>query len=271
MYGLNGDKTVPFKDPSTGEPLRTSKIEYKFVKQAFIKAYIKAWQKMCGAVVKLVPLNFNVGNDKFTITSIEEDIVKYKKESPFEQECIRKTWDCLWESGKFVIPTGPQPGQSVQQAISQWIYDNIESCKQEDFDNGWNNIIDKLQKGEDVIVQKKVSGAKQYKLSLCGEATDIVLVLSEGNKNRARIKDCYENNKKSVGVEYGIVECLNKYGCSNFDEAWDRLVEDVKRSSSIVKDSVIASMSGHAEGSKAFNRYRAVTEELKNNAIKALE
>ena len=38
-----------------------------------------------------------------------------------------------------------------------------------------------------------------------------------------------------------------------------------------VKDSVIASMSGHAEGSKAFNRYRAVTEELKNNAIKALE
>ena len=41
MYGLNGDKTVSFKDPSTGEPLRTSKIEYKFVKQAFIKAYIK--------------------------------------------------------------------------------------------------------------------------------------------------------------------------------------------------------------------------------------
>lgn len=38
-----------------------------------------------------------------------------------------------------------------------------------------------------------------------------------------------------------------------------------------VKDSIISSMSGHAEGSKAFNRYRAVTEELKENAIKVFE
>ena len=65
MYGLNGDKTVSFKDPSTGEPLRTSKIEYKFVKQAFIKAYIKAWQKMCEETIVpqfLVIEEINRGN-----------------------------------------------------------------------------------------------------------------------------------------------------------------------------------------------------------------
>ncbi|MEG2164064.1 MAG: phage integrase SAM-like domain-containing protein [Bacteroidales bacterium] len=34
-----------------------------------------------------------------------------------------------------------------------------------------------------------------------------------------------------------------------------------------VKDSIISSMSGHAEGSKAFLRYRKVTRDLKNDAI----
>ena len=46
MYGLNGNMTVLFEDPITKKPLQTSKIEYKFVKQAFLKAYIRAWLKM---------------------------------------------------------------------------------------------------------------------------------------------------------------------------------------------------------------------------------
>ncbi len=67
MYGLNGNETVRFKDPSssTGEFLQTSKIEYKFVKQAFIKAYIKAWQKMCEETIApqfLVIEEINRGN-----------------------------------------------------------------------------------------------------------------------------------------------------------------------------------------------------------------
>jgi len=37
-----------------------------------------------------------------------------------------------------------------------------------------------------------------------------------------------------------------------------------------VKDDVIASMSGHVEGSKSFQRYRKVTDELKNKAIDQL-
>ena len=42
-YGLNGSNTVPFKDEND-KVLMETKIEYKFVKQAFLKAYVKAWK-----------------------------------------------------------------------------------------------------------------------------------------------------------------------------------------------------------------------------------
>lgn len=46
-YGLNGSTTVALSypdGPSEGLPINDSKIEYRFVKQAFLKAYIKAWK-----------------------------------------------------------------------------------------------------------------------------------------------------------------------------------------------------------------------------------
>ena len=39
-----------------------------------------------------------------------------------------------------------------------------------------------------------------------------------------------------------------------------------------VKDpSLISSMSGHAEGSKAFNRYRVIDDEVKKEAVTLME
>ena len=44
-YGLNQKETVVMKDPDNGnEPLKEQRIEYKFVKQAFLKAYVNAWK-----------------------------------------------------------------------------------------------------------------------------------------------------------------------------------------------------------------------------------
>ena len=45
-YGLNGSNTIALVYPDgehKGKPIKDGKIEYKFVKQAFLKAYIKAW------------------------------------------------------------------------------------------------------------------------------------------------------------------------------------------------------------------------------------
>ena len=46
-YGLNGSNTIVLIYPEgeqKGEPIKDGKIAYKFVKQAFLKAYIKAWK-----------------------------------------------------------------------------------------------------------------------------------------------------------------------------------------------------------------------------------
>ena len=81
LYGLNGDKTVVFQDVH-GNSIKTSKIEYKFIKQAFLKAYIKAWQKMCKVSAKTSTSTLFTGKIAYTITiiAIEGDSVLYGKE-----------------------------------------------------------------------------------------------------------------------------------------------------------------------------------------------
>ena len=49
-YGLNSiGETKPIIDPETGKTKEESKIEYRFVKQAFLKAYVQAWKFFCEA------------------------------------------------------------------------------------------------------------------------------------------------------------------------------------------------------------------------------
>lgn len=48
IYGLNNfGETKPIIDPETKETKEESKIEYRFVKQAFLKAYVNAWKLFC--------------------------------------------------------------------------------------------------------------------------------------------------------------------------------------------------------------------------------
>ncbi len=65
-YGLNGTNTIPMTYPNgekSGLPIKESKIEYRFVPQAFLKAYTSAWKLLAeGKPYYLIIEEINRGN-----------------------------------------------------------------------------------------------------------------------------------------------------------------------------------------------------------------
>lgn len=77
IYGFDATgNTVMVKD-ATGKIVTEQKIEYKFVQQAFTKAYIRAWKKM--SMYKPMNMTFNMGSDKYVIIGIDDESIKVGK------------------------------------------------------------------------------------------------------------------------------------------------------------------------------------------------
>ena len=188
IYGLNGTETIQFKDKD-GKDLKTSKIEYKFIKQAFLKAYILAWKKMCavGVCTSTGALVANRGKVTYTVHKVEKDkVICKKEEGSFPKKAVLSVWETLWGSGTFVMPTGGQSGQSIQQAISQWIYDLSDVNAKEDFENGWNKLIAELRAGKEIKVKKNVKRAQTYILTY-NDDDETVKVISFAGSGRDAI------------------------------------------------------------------------------------
>lgn len=231
VYGLNGGNTIAFIDPNTNKPLETSKIEYKFVKQAFLKAYIRAWQKMGAADVTTnplqpsatpaKPLTFTKGLATYTILTMDDSCVSFKKEEPFGKSPVKNTWQKLWSSGSFEIPNVPRSGATFQEAVSQWIYDLKGAATTiNDFDDGWKQLISRLKAGEEIQVQRD-GGTQKYVLSYDGN-DDSVKKTSEDKAYKNAIEKAYNGDTSQNASAKGIAEILHSYS-SDFDKAWEQL------------------------------------------------
>ena len=225
LYGLNGNVTVPLQ--INGKPIEASKIEYRFVKQAFLKAYIRAWKKMCGnkIVHPVLPkqLTFTIANAQYTITDADANGLRYTKNDNITKQKVQNEWNDLWSGGNFSIPTGSQSGRSVEQAIAKWIYENIENCTSKDFEKGWDKLIEDLRSNKSIKAKK--DGGQTYLLTY-KDATSVTF-MTEKTKEKSRIRECYVENQKAVGAENGIIDILKKYDTQDFDAAWKKLIEDV--------------------------------------------
>ena len=207
--------------------MEKGKITYQFVKQAFLKAYLAAWKKMCRQpatpITKPIPLD-NV----YVITSIDDKLLWHSKTEKAYKKRVSSIWIKLWNSGFFQIPKGRQSGATLEQAISNWIYSNYPNCKREDFDKGWDLLI-KVIKDKNVIetsTNKRGNKSKKFKLSP-GENDDTVIYFTEGNKkDKERIGLCYNKTAKPIGVETKIIKKLQDYHTPTFDEAWDKLEKE---------------------------------------------
>ena len=153
-YGLNGGTTVTLVNPSNKEPLHETRIEYKFVKQAFLKAYIKAWKFFADTKEEdtmkkqyLIIEEINRGNcaqifgDLFQLLDRTDS---HFSEYPIEaDEDICKTLKCIDSIDD------PSFGENGLQFTPEQIT-NINSQYDK---NGINqNVAEKLSKGEVLVL-----------------------------------------------------------------------------------------------------------------------
>ena len=206
---------------------KEKRIVYKYVKQAFLKAYLAAWKKMCRQpatpITNPIPLD-NV----FVITSIDDKLLWHSKTEKASKKRVSSTWQKLWNSGNFQIPKGRQSGETLEQAISNWIYSNYPNCTKNDFDKGWDLLIKEIKVKNEIETSTNKLGDKSKKFKLSpGENDDTVVYFTEGNKkDKKRIESCYNGTAKPVGVEKEIIKKLQDYHAPTFDNAWDELKKE---------------------------------------------
>ena len=233
IYGFDSSgNTVKIVDYSKGKEITGQKIEYKFVKQAFLKAYIEAWKKIGSHASSTKSISFSVGTATYTILSVDDKSLQQSKTDQINKVIVERVWEKLWEGGSFVIPTGSISGESVQQAISKWIYDNIEDCKKDNFTEGWEKLTNKLEENEIEVKKDDTDRSKKYTLS-SSENKDSVLFSAVSENTKDRIQRCYEGYDEANSVEKGIIDILNNYGVDDFDDAWKKLREAVENRNSI--------------------------------------
>jgi hypothetical protein len=216
VLGLNGKDTIQLIDPQTKEPLETIKIQYKFIKQAFLKAYIKAWQKMCNTSLSY----FDAFGAKFTIIGVNDKEATVHKEEITTKQGIENTWNNAWKDNNNFDPKHESgSGNSLLAAVAQWIYDNIDNKSKDKFEEGWNKLITQPKP----ITAQTDGGSQRYEVT--SNENNSLKITSVQNPKKGTIKD----PGQAKCVIKGIVDILNSYDLPDFDEAWNKLKEDVDR------------------------------------------
>ncbi len=157
-YGLNGSNTIGMVYPNGAnkdKPIVDNKIEYKFIKQAFLKAYIRAWKKFLSpnenyevAPQFLVIEEINRGNcaqifgDLFQLLDRKKGFSEYPIEA---DEDIRKA--LIEDDGESFGSKGLQFTPEQEASINA-LYDQVD-------DNGnviSLNVADKIARGELLVL-----------------------------------------------------------------------------------------------------------------------
>jgi hypothetical protein len=210
---------------------KEKKIVYKFIPQAFLKAYLGAWKKFADRATRTsVPLahTFKINDGEYTITGVNTNDISFHRVFPFNisHSSVGRAWNEIWATGSFVIPTGAQPGVSVQQAIAQWIYDNVQNCTKQSLEEG----LETLKKSIEEKGQVPISRSSQiYTLS---KKENGYFIDTDGKCSKTKIQDYYNGNEPESGargLQRYFANLLKDIDSSSFENAWTRLADAVNK------------------------------------------
>lgn len=244
-YGLNGIDTVALKYPDgehIGDPITESKIEYKFVKQAFLKAYIKAWQSFIQfqhstpkTTSSIVLTSHTLGEEeKWFLNSMNEMAVYYTKQAiiPLDQfeTYVKRLWNTIQESDNPAKYRVENHERYEATACCWYMYKiSIDGTA----DDCWEAVLDRL-KEEPISFSPTGKGMQRYTIELNG---DTVTITSNSTAWRETVEKKYneQSEKKYGSVHFAIAQKLKEYQTS-FDEAWEMLMKEVEADPNSVAD-----------------------------------
>ena len=230
-YGLNGKDTVALRYPDgdfKDDPITESKIEYKFVKQAFLKAYIKAWKNYIKAWKNfknssglMVHSLTNGPKESWLLTSLEGDEIKYTKTEIISIEEYMKLVKGYWD--KEMNKAKPEIGTHNHYGATACFWYKKQNPSTLTAEACWEAVLTEL-KNNSVIIGTPSS--QTYRVSL--EKGDIV-VRSESTAKKETINN---KDKETGSVQSAISKIINDYQLQNFDEGWRRLKNEIEKAKS---------------------------------------
>lgn len=211
---------------------KEKRIVYRFVMQAFLKAYLSAWKKYADAnSTNVQSLTLNASNAIYTITGVDDNRVSYNKrfQFPVTPSKMGAAWKAVWEKGTFVIPTGPMPGKSIELALSKWIHDNIENCTKESLEQGLESFKQMVRETGTVVISIGSSGSQDYAFT-ASEDGDTFFVSTNAGSTIPLLKDYYSGVKdmdEATDIVRKICEMLYELDSNSFENALNRMKDVV--------------------------------------------
>lgn len=241
-YELSGNLTVALTYPNGNELIQESKIEYKFVKQAFLKAYIKAWrffiqfQHSTPKTTSSIELtSHTIGEEEqWFLNSMNEKAVYYTKQAiiPLDQfeTSVKRFWNTIQESPD---DFGIGNHERYEATACCWyLYKNSIDGSEDDC---WKGVLEKLQK-EPIIFSPTGKGKQSYTIEL---SDNQVIIKSNGTAWRDAIEKKYneQSEKKYGSVHYAIANKIRESdGVSSFADGWEKLRENIEQDPNSVVD-----------------------------------
>ena len=206
-----------------------SKITYKFVKQAFLKAYLAAWKKYAeaqpnGFTQQSVELSFK--GEKWILTEMNDVYATYVKQSEVNiskyEKGVKETWNNILSSDD---PDNYTPGNTERYATTACVWYMKENGMDHTADECWGTVLKELKSGKSIESTPGVN--QKYTVTL---NNDTIVVSSAAKAKKTTINDNYKlhiDSSSGTSVQKAIAIKLQGYGCDSFEKAWQNLKNEV--------------------------------------------